>query len=68
LSAGHDLKTITWKKLPYLRRNLGIVFQDFQLLTDRSIEANLSFVLHATGWTDSAKMKDRISEVLEWWD
>ena len=62
--AGHDLKTITWKKLPYLRRNLGIVFQDFQLLTDRSIEANLSFVLHATGWTDSAKMKDRISEVL----
>jgi cell division transport system ATP-binding protein len=62
--AGHDLKTITWKKLPYLRRNLGIVFQDFQLLTDRSIEANLSFVLHATGWTDSGKMKDRISEVL----
>jgi cell division transport system ATP-binding protein len=62
--AGHDLKTITWKKLPYLRRNLGIVFQDFQLLTDRSIEANLSFVLHATGWTDSAKMKDRISQVL----
>lgn len=62
--AGHDLKTITWKKLPYLRRNLGIVFQDFQLLTDRSIEANLSFVLHATGWTDAGKMKDRISEVL----
>lgn len=63
--AGHDLKTVTWKKLPYLRRNLGIVFQDFQLLTDRNIDANLSFVLHATGWTDKAKMQARIAEVLD---
>ncbi|MEO6166622.1 MAG: ATP-binding cassette domain-containing protein [Chitinophagales bacterium] len=63
--AGHDLKTITWKKLPFLRRNLGIVFQDFQLLTDRTIDANLSFVLHATGWNDKEKMKARITEVLE---
>lgn len=63
--AGHDLKTITWKKLPFLRRNLGIVFQDFQLLTDRTIDANLSFVLHATGWTDKEKMRVRIAEVLE---
>jgi cell division transport system ATP-binding protein len=63
--AGHDLKTITWKKLPYLRRNLGIVFQDFQLLTDRTVDANLSFVLHATGWKDAAKMKSRIEEVLD---
>ena len=63
--AGHDLPTLTWKKLPYLRRNLGIVFQDFQLLTDRSIEDNLSFVLHATGWKSQAKMKSRISEVLD---
>jgi cell division transport system ATP-binding protein len=63
--AGHDLKTVTWKKLPYLRRNLGIVFQDFQLLTDRNIDANLSFVLHATGWTDKTKMQSRIAEVLD---
>ncbi|MBX7109111.1 MAG: ATP-binding cassette domain-containing protein [Chitinophagales bacterium] len=63
--AGHDLKSITWKKLPFLRRNLGIIFQDFQLLTDRSVDANLSFVLHATGWTDKQKMQARITEVLE---
>lgn len=63
--AGHDLKSITWKKLPFLRRNLGIIFQDFQLLTDRTVDANLSFVLHATGWTDKEKMKARIAEVLE---
>lgn len=63
--AGHDLNKMTWKKLPYLRRNLGIVFQDFQLLTDRTIEANLSFVLHATGWKDHAKMQSRIHEVLD---
>src|SRR4030095_13674347 len=63
--AGHDLKTITWKKLPYLRRNLGIVFQDFQLLTDRTVDANLNFVLHATGWKDHSKMKSRIEEVLQ---
>lgn len=65
LVAGHDLKTISWKKLPFLRRNLGIVFQDFQLLTDRPVDANLSFVLHATGWTDKEKMRARIAEVLD---
>jgi cell division transport system ATP-binding protein len=63
--AGHDLRALTWRKLPYLRRNLGIVFQDFQLLTDRSIEDNLSFVLYATGWKSSSKMKGRIAEVLD---
>lgn len=62
--AGFDLKALTWGKLPYLRRNLGIVFQDFQLLTDRTVEANLSFVLRATGWKDEGKMKNRIHEAL----
>ena len=51
--------------IPTLRRKLGIVFQDFQLLTDRSIADNLSFVLKATGWKDKKKMEERISEVLE---
>jgi len=62
--AGYDLKTLTSKNLPYLRRNLGIVFQDFQLLTDRTIEKNLKFVLHATGWKDKNKMNERMEEVL----
>lgn len=61
---GFDLKKLTWKNMPFLRRNLGIVFQDFQLLTDRTVEKNLEFVLHATGWTDKSKMKSRIDEVL----
>lgn len=63
--AGYDLKTLNWKKIPYLRRNLGIVFQDFQLLTDRNVYNNLEFVLRATGWKDKAKMKDKIESVLE---
>ena len=63
--AGHDLKTITWKKLPYLRRNLGIVFQDFQLLTDRNVNDNLEFVLKATGWTDKVLIKEKIESVLD---
>jgi len=62
---GYDLKKLTWKATPYLRRKLGIVFQDFQLLTDRSIEENLLFVLKATGWKDKAKMQERIEEVLD---
>ena len=60
-----DLKTIKRSKIPFLRRKLGIVFQDFQLLTDRSVADNLSFVLKATGWKDKAKMEGRIKEVLE---
>ena len=61
---GYDLKKLTWKNVPYLRRNLGIVFQDFQLLTDRTVEENLIFALRATGWNDKVKMKDRMNEVL----
>jgi cell division transport system ATP-binding protein len=62
---GFNLAGLTWKTTPQLRRKLGIVFQDFQLLTDRSVEQNLLFVLKATGWKDAAKMKERIEEVLE---
>jgi cell division transport system ATP-binding protein len=62
---GYDLKKMSWKETPYLRRKLGIVFQDFQLLTDRSVEDNLRFVLKATGWKDEAKMQARIEEVLD---
>ena len=60
-----DLKTIKRRKVPFLRRKLGIVFQDFQLLTDRSVDENLKFVLKATGWKDKAKMTERVTEVLE---
>lgn len=60
-----DLKSINWKNLPFLRRNLGIVFQDFQLLGDRNVEENLKFVLKATGWKDKTKMKEKIHEVLK---
>ena len=62
---GFDLKQLSLKKTPFLRRKLGIVFQDFQLLTDRTVEQNLTFVLHATGWKDKVKMKERIEEVLQ---
>ncbi len=62
---GYDLKKMSWKETPYLRRKLGIVFQDFQLLTDRSVEDNLRFVLKATGWKEEAKMQARIEEVLD---
>ena len=50
--AGFNLKEMDWKKVPFLRRNLGVVFQDFQLLTDRDVNHNLKFVLKATGWKD----------------
>ena len=54
-----------WKKVPYLRRNLGVVFQDFQLLTDRNVNDNLKFVLRATGWTDEKLMNEKIADVLD---
>jgi cell division transport system ATP-binding protein len=62
--AGFDLKDMTWKTVPVLRRNLGIVFQDFRLLNDRNVYSNLEFVLKATGWTDKALMKEKIETVL----
>jgi cell division transport system ATP-binding protein len=62
---GFNLKTLEEKKIPYLRRKLGIVFQDFKLLPDRNINKNLLFVLKATGWTDSVLMNAKIEEVLE---
>ena len=63
--AGHDLKTLTWKTVPFLRRNLGVVFQDFQLMTDRNVNDNLKFVLKATGWKDEKLINDKIEDVLE---
>ena len=62
--AGFNLKELQRKEIPFLRRKLGIVFQDFQLLTDRTIDDNLMFVMKATGWTDKIKMKERCSDVL----
>lgn len=63
--AGHKLRGLTWKTVPFLRRNLGVVFQDFQLLTDRNVEENLRFVLKATGWKEEATMKAKMDDVLE---
>lgn len=63
--AGFDLVKIKRKQIPLLRRKLGIVFQDFQLLSDRSVYDNLLFVLKATGWKNKAEIKQRISDVLE---
>lgn len=63
--AGFELKKIAEKDIPYLRRKLGIVFQDFQLLTDRSIEQNLDFVMKATGWKDKTLITERIRDVLD---
>jgi len=63
--AGFDLKTISRNNVHLLRRKLGIVFQDFNLLTDRNVEENLLFVLRATGWTDTAEMETRVQEVLQ---
>jgi cell division transport system ATP-binding protein len=62
---GYDLPTLDWKKVPYLRRNLGVVFQEFQLLTDRNVNENLKFVLRATGWKDDKLMDEKIADVLE---
>ncbi|MCA6069302.1 ATP-binding cassette domain-containing protein [Chryseobacterium sp. RG1] len=61
---GFDLAKLKMSEIPNLRRKLGIVFQDFQLLSDRTVEKNLIFVLEATGWNDKTKMEDRINEVL----
>jgi cell division transport system ATP-binding protein len=63
--AGYDLKKLTWKTVPYLRRSLGVVFQDFQLLTDRNVNENLKFVLRATGWKDEKLMNEKIADVLD---
>jgi cell division transport system ATP-binding protein len=63
--AGHDLKVLTWKTVPFLRRKLGVVFQDFQLLTDRNVNENMKFVLKATGWKDEKLMDEKIADVLE---
>ena len=63
--AGFDLVKIRYREIPLLRRKMGIVFQDFQLLTDRSVHENLLFVLKATGWRNKHQMKERIEEVLE---
>src|SRR5258707_1076896 len=63
--AGFNLKEMDWKKVPFLRRNLGVVFQDFQLLTDRNVNNNLKFVLRATGWKDEKLMDEKINDVLD---
>lgn len=63
--AGFNLREMDWKKVPYLRRTLGVVFQDFQLLTDRNVNENLRFVLRATGWTDVKLMDEKIQDVLD---
>ncbi len=62
---GIELNGMKVRKIPVLRRHLGIVFQDFQLLLDRNVEKNLTFVLKATGWKDKKKINDRVDEVLE---
>jgi cell division transport system ATP-binding protein len=61
---GYNFSKIKNKEVPYLRRKIGIIFQDFQLFTDRSVSENLTFVLKATGWTDNLQIKERISDVL----
>ena len=64
-ACGFQLNGIRDREIPYLRRRMGVVFQDFQLLMDRSVEDNLSFVLRATGWKNEDEMSKRISSVLE---
>lgn len=64
-ACGFNLNGISEKEIPYLRRKMGVVFQDFQLLMDRSVEDNLRFVLNATGWKDEEKIVRRINEVLD---
>ncbi len=61
----YDLATLEEKDIPYLRRKIGIVFQDFKLLPDRNVNANMLFVLKATGWTDTTEMQNKIDEVLD---
>ena len=62
---GFNLREMNWKKVPFLRRNLGVVFQDFQLLTDRNVNDNLKIVLKATGWKDERLMDEKIADVLD---
>jgi cell division transport system ATP-binding protein len=64
-ACGYQLKNLASKEIPYLRRKLGIVFQDFQLLTDRTVEQNLQFVMKATGWKDKKLIADKTMDVLE---
>ena len=61
---GYNLRELDWKKVPFLRRSLGVVFQDFQMLTDRNVNENLKFVLKATGWKDENLMNEKIADVL----
>lgn len=61
----YDVRTIRRRQIPYLRRQLGIIFQDFQLLTDRTVAQNLEFVLRATGWNSKDEIEERINEVLQ---
>ena len=63
--AEYDLKKLKKKQIPLLRRKLGIIFQDFQLLMDRTVKENLMFVLSATGWKDKNKMQERVNDVLD---
>lgn len=63
--ANFNLKDITWKNVPFLRRNIGMIFQEFQLLTDRNINDNLRFVLYAIGWKDKKLIDEKINNVLE---
>lgn len=63
--AGYNLSAIKRKEIPFLRRKIGIVFQDFQLLYDRSVNDNLYFVMRATGWKDKKQMQDRAQEALD---
>ena len=62
--AGYDLRKLRQRDVPFLRRKLGIVFQDFQLLMDRTVNENLLFVMRATGWKDKAKMQQKLMELL----
>ncbi|MBP8783415.1 MAG: ATP-binding cassette domain-containing protein, partial [Paludibacter sp.] len=62
---GYDLTALRSRELPYLRRKIGIVFQDFQLLTDRTVNDNLDFVLRATGWKDKEAIAEQIAQVLK---
>jgi len=62
---GFDLSSLKRSQVPYLRRKIGIVFQDFQLLTDRTVNENLLFVLEATGWKEPKRMDERVQQVLE---
>lgn len=62
---GFNLRDMDWKKVPFLRRNLGVVFQDFQLLTDRNVNENLRFVLKTTGWKDEKLIAEKIADVLD---